>query len=450
MPNSSFEVYENCPDTSSQIYYATPWFSLKDHKGSPDYLNACNTKSSQTVPSALYGPQKAHKGEAYIGLITYYDQREVREYAVVKLKESLTAGKTYNVGLFASYADAFKYGTDQIGIYLSNTLPEGNNDWSALNQVQPQISSPQGKIMKNMRKWGRISGSYIAEGGEVYLIIGNFSNDTDIKTKKVNPSGMAWAYYFIDDVFVKPIIKDLKLDAPDRICLGEKATLSATGADRYTWIENSNPEVILSKTPSLAIAPEETTTYTLKAESMINGFTVNKEISFTINVDEPVVINLGPDRGLCIGSEIELDPGIGDLKVTWQDNSRNNTYLVESEGIYSATYTNACGTSKDNVILINENCNCDVFIPNAFTPNDDGANDVFLTSIPDCEISDYRLEVYSQHGEKLFKSKSITEGWDGTFEATKMPAGIYVYKLSYQKEGEGRDTKVGGTIKLHY
>ncbi|MCC6818805.1 MAG: gliding motility-associated C-terminal domain-containing protein, partial [Bacteroidia bacterium] len=76
-----------------------------------------------------------------------------------------------------------------------------------------------------------------------------------------------------------------------------------------------------------------------------------------------------------------------------------------------------------------------IFIPNAFTPNQDGKNEVFIprailifnqTGNP---ILDYHLEIYNRWGEQVFFSDDVNQGWDGTFKGVLCPEGHYVYKV---------------------
>ncbi|NIG56630.1 Ig-like domain-containing protein [Chitinophaga sp. Cy-1792] len=69
----------------------------------------------------------------------------------------------------------------------------------------------------------------------------------------------------------------------------------------------------------------------------------------------------------------------------------------------------------------------DFFVPNAFTPNGDGRNDVFKAY--GSGIREITLQVYTQWGEKVFESNDATRGWDGTYKGRQQPVGVYVYAL---------------------
>lgn len=74
---------------------------------------------------------------------------------------------------------------------------------------------------------------------------------------------------------------------------------------------------------------------------------------------------------------------------------------------------------------------CNVYIPNAFTPNSDGLNDTFFP-VASCEFLDYSLHVYNRWGELIFESDRIDEGWDGYHKGEIAPSGIYTYIFTYR------------------
>lgn len=75
---------------------------------------------------------------------------------------------------------------------------------------------------------------------------------------------------------------------------------------------------------------------------------------------------------------------------------------------------------------------CRVYVPNAFSPNNDGVNDEFLPDLGiDCSISDYQLKVYNRSGALVFDTQQIEDGWDGDFRSEPSPSAIYYYVMKY-------------------
>ncbi|WP_316850253.1 Ig-like domain-containing protein [Pedobacter agri] len=86
-----------------------------------------------------------------------------------------------------------------------------------------------------------------------------------------------------------------------------------------------------------------------------------------------------------------------------------------------------------------------IYIPNAFTPNNDGKNDVFL--IYGNTIASAKMSIYTQWGQLLFQSDNVANGWDGTFRGVNQPIGVYVYMVEAQLT-DGTTVVRKGTVTL--
>jgi len=202
--NPSFEDTITCPigTWAMQCRY---WYSAS--VGSPDYFSEqpdifCSTSY---VPQNQVGFQYARTGIAYVGLgpfvsTTFPSFANRREYIGGGLSDTLKHGHEYCVSFYVSVAEEFKYVVDGIGLYLSVDSAVDYTINTNLSFV-PQISNPSGNIIYDTLNWVQISGTYIANGGEKYLTIGNFNDD--INTLVDSTSGtLMGAYLFIDDVSV--------------------------------------------------------------------------------------------------------------------------------------------------------------------------------------------------------------------------------------------------------
>lgn len=89
---------------------------------------------------------------------------------------------------------------------------------------------------------------------------------------------------------------------------------------------------------------------------------------------------------------------------------------------------------KDTLIRVNITvCDCELFIPTAFTPNGDGLNDEWLVYAP-AGITDFECMVYDKAGTLLFHTRSIHQGWNGMNNGKYLPAGGYFYNCRYRDE----------------
>ncbi len=85
-------------------------------------------------------------------------------------------------------------------------------------------------------------------------------------------------------------------------------------------------------------------------------------------------------------------------------------------------------------------------IPNAFTPNGDGLNDVFAP-VTNSEIQSYQLDIYSRSGQKLFTSRNLQYGWNGEYQGGMMEGGSYIYFIRY-KDADGQEHIDKGQLLL--
>ena len=161
-----------------------------------------------------------------------------------------------------------------------------------------------------------------------------------------------------------------------------------------------------------------------------------------LTVLPPVDANLGADSILCIGDSIILNPGQFSTYL-WQDSSTVSQYIVRHGGVYAVTVTNSCGTARAK-ITINED-NCTVYFPSAFTPNNDGINDVFRI-LHAYNLQYYHLLIFNRWGQKLFETQDYLKGWDGKNFGRKADSGTYVWYCEFTRSGTVHRMK--GTVEL--
>lgn len=202
VPNPSFEEIVSCPTSIGQIEATKYWFRPTD--GSTDYFNECGSFGA-SVPNNALGYQPAKTGVGYVGLITYVDDPTVineREYLAVKLSAKLTGGEKYFWCFWISLGGISKYATNNMGIGLTNNLVTDLSSIVLLDIPSYGVSS---EVVTDSISWTIINGSFVANGGEQYLYIGNFSSDFEtsiLEIEDATPFPSKLAYYYIDDVYI--------------------------------------------------------------------------------------------------------------------------------------------------------------------------------------------------------------------------------------------------------
>jgi gliding motility-associated-like protein len=209
------------------------------------------------------------------------------------------------------------------------------------------------------------------------------------------------------------------------ICQGESSVLSApAGFAAYVW---SGGET------SQSITVDTTNTYSVTV-SDANGCSATGDASVTV-VQKPVIAMV-TDTTIFENNDIMLAPVISGstagAEYLWQpdtDLSCNNcANPVASPGdtvTYLLTYTSAQNCRASASITINIESGTNLFIPNIFSPDGDGNNDILLPYA--IGLKAIKWSVFNRWGELVFRSTNVHQGWDGNFNGLMQPPGIYVY-----------------------
>ncbi|MFL3662786.1 MAG: T9SS type A sorting domain-containing protein [Flavobacteriales bacterium] len=200
VPNSSFEDTVPPPRPPGHINFVQNW--VNPTAGSPDYYHVCPPVAC--VPEGGGGFQYPNIGNAFIGIYAYDETSTVREYVQVQLMDTLVGNKCYVITFYANLANWSGKACNNLGVYLSDTAISSSN-FNVL-QCPSQIKIFNNEIINDTLDWHKIEGIYAANGGELFLTLGNFNNDLTTDTITSNYSSIyPSAYYLIDDVSVIPI-----------------------------------------------------------------------------------------------------------------------------------------------------------------------------------------------------------------------------------------------------
>jgi hypothetical protein len=203
--NGNFESYTTCPAQFGQLN-CSPWNNPLVTT-SPDYFNSCNTVPVG-VPSNFLGFQNAHSGTGYAGILlsttnTQGTATNWREYIQAPLADTLSAGTEYFLSFFVSPADSCRYTSNNLGVYFSNTEIHDSIPISSITPlpVQPQLQNPVSNNLDNRNIWTLLSFSYIASGGEKFMVIGNFNDSVSTVLNFTGWTSIrSFSYLYIDDV----------------------------------------------------------------------------------------------------------------------------------------------------------------------------------------------------------------------------------------------------------
>ena len=240
---------------------------------------------------------------------------------------------------------------------------------------------------------------------------------------------------FIDVKFPNTV----KVSGPDTLCFGSSVQLSASGAETYSW----SPSASLNN-PGIAspvASPGTTTIYKVIGSDTKGCFTSTGFIP--VKVYPLPVVTAGVDKTINVGQSFDIIPHIS-ADVTgliWSPSTgiiARNYPGITVKPVESTEYTvevkNEGGCRARDKISIYVLCdNTNVFVPNTFSPNGDGANDVFYPRGSGV-FAIRSLRIFNRWGEVVFEKANFnandaSAGWDGTFKGKKLSPDVFVYAL---------------------
>jgi len=212
--NPGFEEFVKCPEeygslSDFSLYWKQPTY------GSTDYFHSCS--DNMPVNRNFIGQQETFEGEAYAGFYAF-GPKDYREYLAGELSEKLIKGKKYNFSFRVSLADKSEYAIKEFGILFMNKEldlhTKRNIPYELMNRngLYNYVGLANPKYYKDKENWAEISGEYIADGTEQFIVIGNFKSNAHTHRAKIGSSLKKAAYYYVDMVLVEQADKLFKLD----------------------------------------------------------------------------------------------------------------------------------------------------------------------------------------------------------------------------------------------
>ena len=438
--NFSFELISDCPS----IDYASIdlAFSWDKALSTPDIFNTCSSSQDRGIPlNSTNCYQPARSGNGYAGITQYFTIPRTTEYMEAKLNEKLTKGRQYYIQFFVSSRNCDGHQpchSDAMGLAFSDTLYREALIGGAeqIPPFTPAVQNPAGKILNDTLNWMEISGCYTATGTEQYAIIGSFK--TSANTQSEGCFGVTGSYYYVDDVGVydfDPLPDTLVL------CKGESRTIGKSFLDAtYSWNTGAVDSIL---------------TINQEGRYIVNATLGNCVFSDTVVVleNDKQLSLLPADTLICEGEKLDLSiPLPGDY--LWSDGSGSNQVSIVENGAYTVEIQNDCGVFNHSFEITTETCGCNVYIPNAFSPNGDGNNDV-LQCYMGCDFpyQGIRFEVFDRWGGLVYSNKSSEINsivWDGTFKGKALDPGVYAWFFEYEyiRNGMVNHKTISGEVHI--
>jgi gliding motility-associated-like protein len=160
---------------------------------------------------------------------------------------------------------------------------------------------------------------------------------------------------------------------------------------------------------------------------------------YEANIFEPMITFIDSSK-LATGCQLRL--GDGTLV-----NTCDYTHSFNDTGYFNVTQIvrNEFNCIDSTTIRVYISPAIRIFIPDAFSPNDDNLNDIFKPTL--IGVKHYHFSVFNRWGEEIFKTENTDVGWDGMYYNSKAPVGVYVYVIRYT-DVKGTEKSFNGKVVL--
>lgn len=288
-------------------------------------------------------------------------------------------------------------------IHLSSSLPEGNTFLWSTGSTTPSIE---------------------VQGDGLYWV--RTKNECTI---------------ILDSFLVQFNDLNVELGPDTLLCIGDTLVLHALqdgSGVTYEWNDGSE---------GASLMVYEGGMYTVNIQDKYCTLTDSVRIDF---IDPELAIQEN-DTSICHDIVLELH-GETNMDGTYLWNTGETEpkiYTTPGQtGYYILTTTNICGTYSDSIYVTSLNCQCVPFIPNAFSPNGDGKNDVFSIELTCPVMEGFSLSVFNRYGQKLFVTTDPDSGWDGMDKGRQADVGVYFYYIIFKGRAEEKFVFTGDLTLL--
>ncbi|MEM9823564.1 MAG: gliding motility-associated C-terminal domain-containing protein, partial [Bacteroidota bacterium] len=242
------------------------------------------------------------------------------------------------------------------------------------------------------------------------------------------------------------------------ICAGDSVELVVDGeADQYFW--EPLPGLSATDIANPVASPTETTQYQVIASidnCAPDTAIATVEVIEGPNITMPNYVNYFPGQQIRLSAEIR-DSSIysydwGPIEGLDCTDCPNPSVSPDSTSVYIVTVTDemtGCTSQSPAVLVAHQTCPLNILeVPNVFSPNGDGTNDrLELFPTPSIqEIISYRI--FDRWGALIYQTTNISDSWDGTFQGSPLPSGVYVFMIEMHCEIDGSVIVKSGDVTL--
>ena len=248
-------------------------------------------------------------------------------------------------------------------------------------------------------------------------------------------------------------LPDLVISGDTTICASEEVQLLVAGANTYSWSTGETSS-------SLVFAPTQTTPIQVVGAD-INGCIGT--LSSTITVFPMPNASFSSDVSVVSIDAPEVvftNSSSGGVTNTWDfsflplfesSESVIEVTFPQVQGVYlvGLEVENEYGCVDEAFVSIQVVSDVIYYVPNAFTPDGDEFNQVFIPVFTSgFDPYNFNMEIYNRWGELIFASQNHLEGWDGSYGGYKCPSGVYSWKITYKTPSNDFKETITGHVEL--
>lgn len=232
-----------------------------------------------------------------------------------------------------------------------------------------------------------------------------------------------------DQVTVEIIKPTATASPPQTICYNDTFQLVASGGVGYDWYPKINLATPLNDS-TLGFPYQPQAYYVVVTDSIGCKDTASTSISYF-----PIpTIDAGEDKIIIYGQDVFLDATHSGGSFFWDSSIFLNCLSCENTAAFpeatTTFYANVLDhygcIARDSVTISLDGI---IYVPNSFTPDGDGVNDIFKVSALD--LTKFKLTIFNRWGQLLFESEDVSQGWDGKFKNELVKMDTYIWKITY-------------------
>ncbi len=216
--------------------------------------------------------------------------------------------------------------------------------------------------------------------------------------------------------YVNPL-PPVDIGSDTSMCIHDSLVLKANIIGNYTWnTHDTTANITIKKAGKYFVTVYDSAKCFVSDSIIVNYFPQQK-------------LNLGRDFSYCIDSGLPQLDVAGYKYYLWSTGETSSSIQIKDPAQYSLLVTDSFNCKQYDTIEIAEVCPPKVYVPNSFTPNGDGLNDIFKPSAS--FVEKYTLTIYNKWGELIYTGTEKDEGWNGKYRNTEAKEDIYIWLLTW-------------------